>query len=287
MCPRRMGRTDTMLRRPFGPSHVMVPVIGQGTWTMERNPTESIAALRRGLELGLTHIDTAEMYGAGRVEEVVGEAIRGRRDEVFLVSKVLPINATARGTVEACDRSLRRLRTHWLDVYLLHSPSYHPFEETLKGFRELMDLGKIRAFGVSNFDLDRLDEALALSRPEGIACDQVLYHLKDRWIEHGLIEHCSSVDVAVVGYSPFGQGDFPAGHPVLAEIAAAHHATPRQVALRFLTRYPGTFTIPKSSTVAHVGEIAGAATVELDEDDIARIDAAFPLGPVEAGLPRL
>jgi diketogulonate reductase-like aldo/keto reductase len=276
-----------MQRRPFGPSRVMVPIIGQGTWTMERDRKESIAALRRGLDLGMTHIDTAEMYGGGAVEEVVGEAIRGRRDEVFLVSKVLPSNATYRGTVEACERSLRRLRTHWLDVYLLHSPSYHPFEDTVKGFRRLMDEGKIRAFGVSNFDGELLDEAIALGRPEGVACDQVLYHPGNRWIEHGLIDHCLTLDVSVVGYSPFGQGDFPEDDPVLQEIAAAHNATPRQVALRFLVRLPGTFTIPKSSTVAHVEENAGAAEVTLTPDEIARIDAALPLGPVEAGLPRL
>ena len=276
-----------MERRPFGPSRVMVPIIGQGTWTMERDRRESIAALRRGLDLGMNHIDTAEMYGGGAVEQVVGDAIASRRDEVFLVSKVLPSNATYRGTVEACDRSLRRLRTDWLDVYLLHSPSYHPFEETVKGFRRLMDEGKIRAFGVSNFDGELLDEAIALGRPEGIACDQVLYHLKNRWIEHGLIDQCSTLDTAVVGYSPFGQGDFPQDHPVLQEIATAHSATPRQVALRFLLRQPGTFTIPKASTVAHVEENAGAANVKLEPEEIDRIDAAFPLGPIEGGLPRL
>jgi len=235
----------------------------------------------------MTHIDTAEMYGGGAVEQIVGDAIRGRREEVFLVSKVLPSNATYRGTVEACDRSLRRLRTDWLDVYLLHSPSYHPFEETVKGFRRLMDEGKIRAFGVSNFDGELLDEAIALGRPEGIACDQVLYHLKNRWIEHGLIDQCSTLDTAVVGYSPFGQGDFPQDHPVLQEIATAHSATPRQVALRFLLRQPGTFTIPKASTVTHVEENAGAANVKLEPEEIDRIDAAFPLGPIEGGLPRL
>jgi len=276
-----------MERRPFGPSRVMVPIIGQGTWTMERDPKESIAALRRGLDLGMTHIDTAEMYGGGAVEQVVGDAIAGRRDEVFLVSKVLPSNATYRGTIEACDRSLRRLRTHWLDVYLLHSPSYHPLEETVKGFRRLMDEGKIRAFGVSNFDGELLDEAIVLGRPEGMACDQVLSHLRDRWIEHSLIDHCFAFDVAVVGYSPFGQGNFPDDHPVLQEIAAAHGATPRQVALRFLVRKPGTFTIPKASTVAHVEENAGAANVKLEPEEIDRIDAAFPLGPIEGGLPRL
>jgi diketogulonate reductase-like aldo/keto reductase len=276
-----------MERRPFGPTRVMVPIIGQGTWTMERDRTESTAALRRGIERGMTHIDTAEMYGSGAVEEVVGEAIRGRRDEVFLVTKVLPSNATYRGTIEACERSLRRLRTHWLDVYLLHSPSTHPLEETIKAFRELMDQGKIRAFGISNFAGELLEEAAAMGRPEGVAANQVLYHLKDRWIEHGLIEDCFNLDVAVVGYSPFGQGDFPSDGPVLAEIAAAHHATPRQVALRFLLRHPGTFVIPKSSTIAHVEENAGAADFVLEPDEIARIDAAFPTGPVGAGLSRL
>ena len=265
----------------------MVPIIGQGTWTMERDRAGSIAALRRGIELGMSHIDTAEMYGSGAVEEVVGEAIRGRRDEVFLVSKVLPSNATYRGVVEACDRSLRRLKTHWLDAYLLHSPSTHPLEDAVRAFRHLMDQGKIRAFGVSNFAGERLEEAVALGRPEGLACNQVLYHLKDRWIEHGLIDECFNQDVALVGYSPFGQGDFPGDNPVLRRIAKARGATPRQVALRFLLRRPGTFAIPKSSTVSHVEENAGAAVLELDPEEIARIDAAFPLGPAEAGLPRL
>ena len=157
----------------------------------------------------------------------------------------------------------------------------------MKGFRRLMDEGKIRAFGVSNFDGELLDEAIVLGRPEGMACDQVLSHLRDRWIEHSLIDHCFAFDVAVVGYSPFGQGNFPDDHPVLQEIAAAHGATPRQVALRFLVRKPGTFTIPKASTVAHVEENAGAADVKLEPEEIDRIDAAFPPGPVEGGLPRL
>ena len=274
-----------MERRPFGPARVMVPIIGQGTWRMERDPKESIAALRRGLDLGLTHIDTAEMYGGGAVEEVVGEAIRGRRDEVFLVQgaaveRHLP--GHGRGVraepAPSPDPLARRLPPSL--------PQLPPFEDTVKGFRRLMDEGKIRAFGVSSFDGELLDEAIALGRPEGIACDQVLYHLGNRWIEHGLIDHCLNLDVSVVGYSPFGQGDFAADHPVLQEIAAAHNATPRQVALRFLVRLPGTFTIPKASTVAHVEENAGAAEVQLTPDEIARLDAAFPLGPVEAGLPR-
>ena len=273
-----------MERRPFGPTGVLVPVIGQGTWAMERDRRGSVAALRRGLDLGMTHIDTAEMYGAGAVEELVGEAIAGRRDGVFLVSKVLPSNATRRGTIEACVRSLRRLRTDRLDVYLLHAPSRHPLEESIQGFRRLVDEGKIRSFGVSNFDEGLLDQAVALSDPDDLACNQVVYHLRDRWIEHGLIDRCAAYGVAVVGYSPFGQGNFPDGNPVLAEIAAAHGATPRQVALRFLVRHPGSFTIPKSSSIAHVEENARAGDLQLDADEIARIDAAFPLRGAEGGL---
>jgi diketogulonate reductase-like aldo/keto reductase len=276
-----------MEQRPFGPTGVMVPVIGQGTWAMERDRKGSIAALRRGLDLGMTHIDTAEMYGRGAVEEIVGEAILGRREEVFLVSKVLPANASARGTVEACERSLRHLRADHLDVYLLHAPSSHPFEETLQGFRHLLEEGKIRAYGVSNFDEGRLEEAVSLARPESIACNQVPYHLKERHIELGLIDAGLALGVAVVGYSPFGQGDFPERHPVLVEIASAHHATPRQVALRFLLRRPGTFTIPKASSVAHAEENAGAGDLRLQPEEIDRIDAAFPLRAARSGLPGL
>ena len=270
--------------RPFGPTQIPVPVVGQGTWTMERDRRRSVEALRRGLDLGMTHIDTAEMYGSGAVEEVVGDAIQGRRDEVFLVSKVLPSNATSQSTVAACERSLRRLRTDRLDVYLLHSPSRHPFAETLEGFRRLVAAGKIRAFGVSNFDEELLDEAVALAGPGAIACNQVLYHLGDRWIEHGLIDRCAAAGVAVVGYSPFGQGDFPDRDRVLSAIAVARGATPRQVALAFLLRRPGTFTIPKSSNIAHVEENAGAGDLELDPEEIARIDAAFPVRVAGGGL---
>ena len=273
--------------RPFGPPGWMVPVIGQGTWAMEWDRSGSIAALRRGLDLGMTHVDTAEMYGSGAVEELVGEAIEGRRDEVFLVTKVLPYNASYRGTPEACDRSLRRLRTDRLDCYLLHSPGTHPLEEAIAAFRRLTEDGKIRSFGVSNFDPGLIDEAVGLAGARGIACNQVLYHLKDRWIEHELIGRCEGRGVSVVGYSPFGQGDFPDGHPVLADVAAAHGATPRQVALRFLVRRPSLFTIPKSSSVAHVEENAGAGDLVLTDDEIARIDAAFPVGPLRGSLPRL
>jgi diketogulonate reductase-like aldo/keto reductase len=265
-----------MRRSRFGPLPVEVPVIGQGSWEAERTWAGSVAALRRGLDLGLTHIDTAEMYGAGAAEELVGEAIAGRREEVFLVSKVLPVNASRQGTIEACHRSLRHLRTSFLDCYLLHSPSQHPFAETLAAFRELQQEGAIRAFGISNFHGDRLEEAVALAGPGAIACNQVPYHLRDRHIETTVLDACAGHGIAVVGYSPFGQGNFPAGDPVLAAVAAAHAATPRQVALAFLTRQPGLFAIPKASRPAHAEENAGGGDLVLTGEEIARIDAAFP-----------
>jgi diketogulonate reductase-like aldo/keto reductase len=261
----------------FGPSRWMVPVIGQGTWMMERQRPRSIEALRRGLDLGMTHIDTAEMYGSGAVEKLVGEAIEGRRDGVYLVSKVLPQNASYTGTIEACERSLQRLRTDRLDVYLLHSPSRHPFQETVRAFRRLIDDGKILSFGVSNFDSELINDAVRVAGLATIACNQVEYHLKDRWIEQDTVGTCRHFGISVVGYSPFGQGDFPDRHPVLEQIASQHQATPRQVALRFLVRSPDLFTIPKSSSGAHAEENAGAGDLTLGDEEIARIDAAFPL----------
>ncbi|MFZ5478509.1 MAG: aldo/keto reductase [Myxococcota bacterium] len=273
------------MNRPL--AGVAVPVIGQGTWNMERDDRrEAIAALRRGLDLGLTHVDTAELYGNGRVEEIVGEALAGRRDDVFLVSKVLPQNASRAGTVAACERSLRRLRTDRLDLYLLHWEGEHPLEDTVAAFEQLVRDGKIRAWGVSNFD-----EGWLARTPGGVACDQVLYHLGERAIEHAVLPACRRAGVAVVGYSPFGSGDFPspgsAGGRVLADVAAARGATPRQVALAFLVREPGTFTIPKASKPAHVEENAGALDLVLSPEEVARIDAAFPRGPRTAGVPVL
>ena len=188
---------------------MLVPVTGQGTWNMERDDARTaVEALRRGLDAGATHVDTAEMYGAGRVEELVGEAIRGRRDEVFLVSKVLPRNASRRGTVAACERSLARLRTDHVDCYLLHWPGSHPLEDTLEAFAELESAGKIRAFGVSNFDERELAEAVSIAGDGRIACNQVLYHLGQRRIEHAVVPFCETRGVSVVGYSPFGSGGF-------------------------------------------------------------------------------
>lgn len=271
-----------MERRSFGPEWRDVTVIGQGTWYMERTPKDSIAALRHGLDLGLTHVDTAELYGSGKVEEIVGEAIDGRRDEVFLVSKVMPTNASRRGTIAACDRSLKLLGTDRLDCYLLHWPGRHPLEDTIAAFEELKRDGKIRTWGVSNFDVADLEEALEIAGPGKIACNQVLYHLGERGIEHDVIPWCEANEVAVVAYSPFGQsGGFPransAGGKALAAVAERHGATPRQVALAFLTRRPALYAIPKASDLAHVAENAGGR-VALSEADVAQIDAAFPVG---------
>jgi diketogulonate reductase-like aldo/keto reductase len=237
----------------------------------------------------MTHIDTAELYGAA--ENVVGEAIAGRREEVFLVSKVMPGQASRAGTLVACERSLKRLGTDWLDGYLLHWPGQHPLADTIEAFEQLRRDGKIRAWGVSNFDVDDLDEALAIAGEGRIACNQVLYHLGERAIEHAVIPWCEAHGVAVVGYSPFGHGEFPAprskGGRVLGEIADAHGATARQVALRFLVRRPSLFAIPKASRPEHTAENAGAGSLRLSEAELARIDAAFPLGPRPRTLPML
>ena len=276
----------------FGPTGRRVPVIGQGSWYIESGDRrQAVAALQRGIERGMTHIDTAEMYGDGAAEQLVGEAIAGRRDAVFLVSKVLPHNASRQGTVAACERSLRALGTDRQDVYLLHWRGPHPLAETFAAFERLQQDGKIRAWGVSNFDVDDLDEALAVAGPGRIACNQVLYHLGERAIEHAVIPWCRQHGVAVVAYSPFGHDAFPKatspGGRVLAEVAAAHGATARQVALAFLLRQPGVFTIPKASRAAHTEDNAGAGALVLSAADITRIDAAFPRGTRPDHLPMI
>jgi diketogulonate reductase-like aldo/keto reductase len=259
---------------------VEVPALGQGTWKIESDQASAVKALRRGLDLGLTHIDTAEMYGDGEAEKVTGEAIRGRREEIFLVSKVLPSHADAEGVRRACERSLKHLGTDHLDVYLLHWRGGVPLEETFRAFTRLVEQGKIRAFGVSNFDVDDLEEAFQKGG-EKMVCNQVLYHLKERTAEAHVLPWCEQSEVAVVAYSPFGQHDFPTplstGGKVLVEIGARYGKTARQVALSFLTRSQNVFTIPKSADVRHVEENAGAIGFELAPEDLARIDAAFPL----------
>ena len=272
-----------MERRHFGSSQREVAVIGQGTWYIENaRPASAIAALRRGLDLGMAHIDTAELYGSGVAEELVAEAIAGRRDEVFLISKVLPQNASRKGSVLACERSLARLKTNRLDCYLLHWRGRHPIEDTFVAFEQLQREGKILSWGVSNFDVSDLEEACRIAGEGQIACNQVLYHLQERAIEHAVIPWCEKHGVALVGYSPFGHGSFPGprttGGRVLQEVADAHDATARQVALRFLVRRASLFTIPKASNPKHAEENAGAGDLRLTNAEIARIDAAFPLG---------
>ena len=276
---------------PFGPTGREVSIVGQGTWNMERDDcARAIAALRRGLDLGMNHIDTAEMYGDGKVEQLVGEAIRGRREEVFLVSKVLPTNASRRGTVAACDRSLKRLGVERLDCYLLHWPGSHPIRDTIAAFEELVAAGKIASWGVSNFDEEEFAEVIAIAGEGRCACNQVLYHLQERAIEHAVLPYCRERNVAVVAYSPFGSGRFPRpdsrGGRVLAEIARTHDKTPHQVALAFLLRQ-GVFAIPKAADARHVDVNAAAADLELSEDEADRLDGSFPRGRQRRGVPVL
>lgn len=285
-----MLTTVIMEHRPFGPTRREVSVIGQGTWNIDQADWQTAgAALRRGLDLGMNHIDTAEMYG--NAEEIVGEAIAGRRDEVFLVSKVLPQHASHEGTRTACEKSLLRLGTDRLDCYLLHWRGDYPLNETISAFEQLRSQGKILSWGVSNFDVPDLKEAFAIAGAGRIVCNQVLYHLQERAIEWDVLPWCEKHRVAVVAYSPFGHGSFPKlntkGGRVLYEIAAAHGATPRQIALRFLVRKLSTFAIPKSTNPEHTAENAGAGNLELTPEEIARIDAAFPRGPRPRELPML
>lgn len=289
----------SLLTRRFGYTNVDVPVIGQGTWMLAEKAEgkeaerRAVTALRTGLDLGMTHIDTAEMYGNGRVEELVGQAIEGRRDKVFLVSKVLPSHASYEGTLRACKQSLRRLKTEWLDLYLLHWPSdQHPIKETMRAMEKLVKEGLVKFIGVSNFDVEELAAAEQALSDNRLACDQVLYHLGYRGIERRLLPYCAEREIALVGYSPFGHGNFQSlessggkgaevGKQVLAEIAERHGRTPRQVALNFLTRHPGTFTIPKASRPDHVRENSLATgdnkVWKLTEKEVSSIDRAFPV----------
>jgi diketogulonate reductase-like aldo/keto reductase len=285
--------TDETTTRPFGPTRRRVAAIGQGSWKIEESAADSaVECLRRGLDLGLTHIDTAEMYGSGAAESIIAKAISDRRDEVFLVSKVLPTNASTRGTLAACEKSLARLRTDRLDCYLLHWRGAIPLEETIAAFDTLVRDGKILSWGVSNFDVADLDEVAAIAGAGHPACNQVLYHLQERAIEHAVLPWCQRQGTAVVAYTPFGQSRTAfdartAQGKVLEEIAEAHQATARQVALRFLLRHPEVFVIPKASRLAHVAENAAAATLELSAAELARIDAAFPRGRPRRGLPTI
>ena len=277
--------------REFGPLPHPVAVIGQGTWHLEDDaPKAAIAALQRGIDLGMTHIDTAELYGSGEVEAIVGKAIAGRRDQVMLVSKVMPSNASRDGTRRSCERSLRKLDTDHLDGYLLHWPGQHALSETVEAFERLREEGKIRWWGVSNFDEEELAEAVELAGPRRVVCNQVLYNLNERGIEHAVLPFCEQHGIAVVGYTPFGTTSFPPrgkGGQVLAAVADRHGVTPRQVVLAFLTRRPSSFAIPKSGNPSHTEENAGAARLTLMPDDIRELDVAFPRGPRRRGVAML
>jgi len=266
-----------VVTRLFGPTGVRVSVIGQGTWGMgESRPAEKdeIAALRLGLDLGLTHIDTAEIYADGGAERVVGRAVAGRRHEVFIATKVHPRNASYAGTLSACAQSLKRLGTDHVDLYLLHWWSgHHPISETMKAMEELVKRGLTRFIGVSNFDVRQLEDAQAALTRERLASNQVLYHLRDRGIEKEILPYCERREVAVVGYTPLARGGFLRG--VVADIARKYSRTPRQVALNFLTRRSTLFTIPKASRPEHVRENAAALDFELPPEDVRAIEAGF------------
>lgn len=275
-----------MQTKKFGLFSDQIPVIGQGTWKTplrsEKGWDDAVQALRSGVGLDLTHIDTAEMYGSGQAEELVGEAIKGLpRDDLFIVSKVLPNNASYKGTIRACENSLKRIKLDHLDCYLLHWRGSHPLEETMGALEQLVKEGKIRSLGVSNFDVDDLEEAARHLSREKIYCNQVLYNLEHRGIERKLIPYCQEKSISIVGYTPFGQRPVPAATQgagsVLHKVAKAHGATVRQVMLAFLVRLPGTFTIPKASNLEHLKDNARAGALTLTTDDIAALDEAFPI----------
>src|SRR5215472_12051564 len=268
------------------PNGERVPAFGQGTWHMgedRRRGAEEAAALTLGIELGLTLIDTAEMYGSGRAEEIVAEAAQGQRNQLFIVSKVLPYNASRKGTIEACERSLKRLKTDRIDLYLLHWRGSVPLAETLEALVRLQRDGKIRHHGVSNFDLDDMQEWVALSGGATVAANQILYNLQRRGPEWELIPWCRKRHIAIMAYTPLGQGRMLQNR-ALADIAARHNATPGQIALAWLLRQDGMMVIPKASRPEHVRENRGAVDVKLSADDLAALDRASPPPKVPTAL---
>jgi len=256
-----------------------VPAFGQGTWHMGETRTrfaDEAAALKLGIDLGVTLIDTAEMYGNGVAEEIVAEAAKGRRDKLFIVSKVLPYNASQRGAVEACERSLKRLKTDHIDLYLLHWRGSYPFAETLAAFDKLKQQGKIRHHGVSNFDRRDMEEWVKISGGETVASNQILYNLTRRGPEWEVIPWCRQRNISVMAYSPIEQGRM-LGQAGLAQVAARHPgATPAQVALAWLLRRDGMIVIPKAGNKEHVRENAGALELPLTDQDLADLDKSFP-----------
>ena len=255
-----------------------MPVLGQGTWYLGETAasrSDEVKALRAGLDLGLTLIDTAELYGDGASEELVRDAIRGRRDEVFLVGKVLPTNASRRGTIEACERSLARLGTDHIELYLLHWRNRHPLAETIEAFSELIDAGKIGQWGVSNFDLADMTELMDVDGGQACATNQILYNLTRRSPEYDLLPWCRDHSIPVMAYSPIEQGRL-VGHPQIVDVATRHRVSPAQVALAWVLRQDGIVATPCSSNPEHVRDNAAAADLHLGEEDLADLDAAFP-----------
>ncbi|HEX7774355.1 MAG TPA: aldo/keto reductase [Pyrinomonadaceae bacterium] len=279
-----MGENATRHRTTLLPSGRKIPVLGQGTWMMGEDASrrqDEIAALRLGLDLGMTLIDTAEMYGEGGAEEVVGEAIKDRpRSEVFIVSKVYPHKATRHGAIEACARSVRRLKVEYIDLYLLHWRENVPLVETLEAFQFLKGHGSIRDYGVSNFDVDDMEEAYALRGGDGIATNQVLYNLLHRGIEWALLPWCRGRRIPIMAYSPLGSNVTEQkrmlGNANIKSVAARHNATPAQIALAWLLRYPDLVVIPKASNPDHIRDNRMALDIELTNRDLRELDEAFP-----------
>ncbi|MNR82323.1 putative oxidoreductase [compost metagenome] len=266
------------MRKTKLPSGLAVPVLGQGTWYMgdeAHRRNDEIASLRQGLDLGMTLIDTAEMYGDGASEKLVGAAIAGRRDEVFLVSKVLPSNASRSGTIAACERSLRRLGTDCIDLYLLHWRGRTSFAETIAAFEALQDAGKIRYWGVSNMDVDDMREIARAPGGDAMATNQVLYNLTRRGIEYDLLPQAQERGLPLMAYSPIEQGRLTE-FPEVQDIAERHGVTPAQVALAWVLRQEGVIAIPKASTPAHVRENRAALDLQLTAEDLDELDAMFP-----------
>ncbi|MBY5436927.1 aldo/keto reductase [Rhizobium leguminosarum] len=260
------------------PNGTEVPALGQGTWAMGEDAGDAraeIESLKAGIGLGMTLIDTAEMYGDGGAEEIVGQAIRGRRDEVFIVSKVYPWNASMKGTIEACERSLERLGTDRIDLYLLHWRGNYPLTETVAAFETLKASGKIGAWGVSNFDTDDMEELLGVPDGANVAANQVLYNLSRRGIEFDLLPWCQSRGIPIMAYSPIDQGSI-LHHPELIRIAKAYQATPAQLALAFLLERDGVIVIPKTANAERAAENRDCVSLDITDDDWDALDAAFP-----------
>ena len=256
-----------------------VPVIGQGTWRMGEDYLQSkaeVSALQRGIEMGLTLIDTAEMYGEGGAEEVVGQAIAGQRDKVVLVSKVYPHNASRKGIPAACERSLQRMKTDYIDLYLLHWPGSYPLEETVEAFERLREAGKIGRWGVSNFDVSDMDELNTLAQGSACATNQLLYNPQERGVEFDLLPWMENARMPLMAYCPIGQAGDLLTNPAMIEVARRHNVTAAQISLAWVLRQEGVIAIPKAVDPHHLQLNASAIAIELTSDDERLIDASFP-----------